>query len=42
MFVVTAENVVGTSNGFVHNFPNDIILSRFVQIKVVKHQEDYP
>ena len=34
-FIATAENVIGTYNGYVYNFPNAIILSRFVQIKVV-------
>ena len=36
-FVAKAENVIGASNGYVHNFPNDILLSRSVQIKVLKH-----
>ena len=25
-FVATAGNVIGTSDGYVHNFPNDIII----------------
>ena len=33
-FFATAENVIGTANCYVHNFPSDIILGRFVQVKV--------
>ena len=36
-FVATAENIKCTSNGYVHNFLNSIILGRFVNVKVVKH-----
>ena len=29
-FVATEENEIGVPNGYVHNFPNNVALKRFI------------